>query len=709
MALFNHTSREITAKIVYYGPAVCGKTTSLQAIHQKIAPNQRGKLLSLATETDRTIFFDLLPLKLGEIKGYKLRFQLYTVPGQVKYDNTRKLVLQGADAIVFVADSQKSRRQANIESFRNLQVNLLAQGQNPDEIPVVYEYNKRDVEGILSVQELDQDINPRALPYFETVANQGRGVMETLEAISKLTLESLEERLIGDQRSKTSAAMIASPEKEYPKKSTSPAPQDIMDLTLESPFEESGLSISDEDLAGLELESDLLTPSSKSSPSIQPPSLEDSFALSKPIGYGDDIKIEEAELADLQLIEDEPAIKSRFFDMKEVEAQAFRDLENFLGPLEDSSEIPEPSSSEESFEDSFVSSEESGVALPTEESLMNFKLEPEYEESEQALQESPLLEVGEALSELKPEKTGEYDNLLDLLSAEEQVSEQEADDLLNLDLGEEGMGSRAFLSDFPAGEDFLATSDVEDERAKELVEDFLSSTRSEEESSDVLEEDLFALTGSETVDSENIEALSSEEGTLESVFTSVSSAPVAPGVESPEEKPAERVQSSRGSETKAPEQPIERELKPVPVPEAPSSTLEDPYSGLLKFSKSLCQKAHEFFAMEISPDISLTVFYYYLAVETALKAVALKFDTCNPEIASMPLLLDSIEEETGKSIGGRRLLEERIIKAKNDLQLRLLFPDIETCQMISRTAERFIETLAQDFLNIDFSKLEVVP
>ena len=150
MALFNYANREITAKLVYYGPGMCGKTTSLQYIHERIAPAQRGRLLSLATETDRTIFFDLLPLKLGEIRGFKLRFQLYTVPGQPKYNKTRKLVLQGADAIVFVADSQKSRQKDNIESFQNLRENLKEQGKNVEELPLVYSYNKRDLQDLLS-------------------------------------------------------------------------------------------------------------------------------------------------------------------------------------------------------------------------------------------------------------------------------------------------------------------------------------------------------------------------------------------------------------------------------------------------------------------------------------------------------------------------------------------------------------------------------
>src|SRR5512136_259468 len=182
MALFNYANREITAKIVYYGPGVCGKTTSLQYIHERIAPEQRGRLLSLATETDRTIFFDLLLLKLGEISGFKLRFQLYTVPGQVKYNKTRKLVLQGADAIVFVADSQNSRREANIESFRNLQENLKAQGKRLEDLPIVYEYNKQDLPKKIATEELNKMLNPKKLPFFPAVATKGLGVMETLEA-----------------------------------------------------------------------------------------------------------------------------------------------------------------------------------------------------------------------------------------------------------------------------------------------------------------------------------------------------------------------------------------------------------------------------------------------------------------------------------------------------------------------------------------------
>lgn len=197
MPIFNYRSKEIIAKIVYYGPGLCGKTTSLQHIHQQAIPEQKGELYFLATETDQTIYFELLPLHVGEIKDFKLRFQVYTVPGQVKYNNTRKAVLQGVDAIVFVADSQRSRRKANLISFENLKYNLKG-GYNVllENIPLVYEYNKRDMGDILTVAELSRDLNLRNLPYVETIATEGKGVLEAFESISSLAIKSLEKRLL---------------------------------------------------------------------------------------------------------------------------------------------------------------------------------------------------------------------------------------------------------------------------------------------------------------------------------------------------------------------------------------------------------------------------------------------------------------------------------------------------------------------------------
>jgi signal recognition particle receptor subunit beta len=192
MALVNHTTREINAKIVYYGPGLCGKTTNIHLIYHRIAPGQRGKLISLATETDRTLFFDFLPVELGTIKNYKVRFHLYTVPGQVFYNATRKLVLKGADGVIFVADSQRAMLDANIESMANLRDNFADQGVNLNEFPVAIQYNKRDLPDIMSVEELNAALNPRDVPFYEAVATTGDGVLKTFTAISKLVLQDMQ-------------------------------------------------------------------------------------------------------------------------------------------------------------------------------------------------------------------------------------------------------------------------------------------------------------------------------------------------------------------------------------------------------------------------------------------------------------------------------------------------------------------------------------
>jgi signal recognition particle receptor subunit beta len=194
MSLVNYSTREITSKIVYYGPGRSGKTTNLQYIHGQVPEDRRGRMVSLATETDRTLFFDFLPLDLGTISGFQTRFQLYTVPGQVYYDATRKLVLQGADGVVFVADSQRQQRDENVESFRNLQVNLLEQGVDPRTIPIVLQYNKRDLPDVMSMDEMDDLLNYRDLPRFEAQALGGVGVFDTLKGISELVLRRLSQR-----------------------------------------------------------------------------------------------------------------------------------------------------------------------------------------------------------------------------------------------------------------------------------------------------------------------------------------------------------------------------------------------------------------------------------------------------------------------------------------------------------------------------------
>ncbi len=191
MVLFNYSIKAITAKVVYYGPGLCGKTTNLQYIHGKMNPESRGKLLSLATETDRTLFFDFLPMNLGKIRGFHVRFQLYTVPGQVYYNATRRLVLKGADAVVFVADSQKEMLGKNLESLENLNENLRANGLDPDTIPLVIQYNKRDLPNIMEIGELNGAINLRDVPFQSAIAVTGEGVLETFKLVTRELMQAL--------------------------------------------------------------------------------------------------------------------------------------------------------------------------------------------------------------------------------------------------------------------------------------------------------------------------------------------------------------------------------------------------------------------------------------------------------------------------------------------------------------------------------------
>jgi hypothetical protein len=193
MSLVNFAAREITCKLVYYGPGRSGKTTNLQYIHGRVPELRRGRMISLATQSDRTLFFDFLPLELGQISGFTTRFQLYTVPGQVYYNATRRLVLQGADGVVFVADSQARRFEDNVESFQNLQENLLDQGVDIRELPLVIQYNKQDLPPglVLTPAELDDALNFRAVPSLSADALHGQGVFETLKQLSSLVLQRL--------------------------------------------------------------------------------------------------------------------------------------------------------------------------------------------------------------------------------------------------------------------------------------------------------------------------------------------------------------------------------------------------------------------------------------------------------------------------------------------------------------------------------------
>lgn len=198
MATFNNQTREIRAKIVYYGAGQSGKTTNIQYVHAKLKPDLRGELMTLATEQDRTLFFDYLPVDLGEISGFKTRIQLYTVPGQVYYNSTRKLVLKSADGIVFVADSSRKFMKDNLESFQNLIDNLRDYGLKITDLPVVMQYNKRDVPDAVSVDEFQEKLNRYGFPYFEATASSGTGVLPAFQALSKLVMKHIKDTALAN-------------------------------------------------------------------------------------------------------------------------------------------------------------------------------------------------------------------------------------------------------------------------------------------------------------------------------------------------------------------------------------------------------------------------------------------------------------------------------------------------------------------------------
>lgn len=191
MSMINYASREINCKVVYYGTGLGGKTTNLEYIYSRVNPDTKGKMISLATETERTLFFDFLPIDLGEVRGFKTRFHLYTVPGQVYYNASRKLILKGVDGVIFVADSQAERMEANVEAMHNLYENLESYGYDLTQIPFAIQYNKRDLSNAMAVEELRAQLNPAGVPDYEGVAIEGKGVFETLGSVSKLVVQSL--------------------------------------------------------------------------------------------------------------------------------------------------------------------------------------------------------------------------------------------------------------------------------------------------------------------------------------------------------------------------------------------------------------------------------------------------------------------------------------------------------------------------------------
>lgn len=238
MVLFNHATREMTAKIVYYGPGLCGKTTNLMVIFDKLDPKSKGKMLSLATKTDRTLFFDLLPVDIGKVGPFNLKIQLYTVPGQVFYNETRKLVLRGADSVVFVADSQPAMVDANRESFANLLENLEENQIDPNDTPIIIQYNKRDLPGVLPVETLQESLGFEGYPYTEASALKGEGVMETFKLVSKLTAKHLYSRLKGGKseaprKSGTTPAVAPAPKVEA---KAAPAPEPELPTSAYDPM-----------------------------------------------------------------------------------------------------------------------------------------------------------------------------------------------------------------------------------------------------------------------------------------------------------------------------------------------------------------------------------------------------------------------------------------------------------------------------------------
>ncbi len=256
MAVINYLKKEISAKIVYYGPSLCGKTTNIQSIYTGIKPEQKGKLVSLATEADRTLFFDFLPIEIANVRGFKTRLHFYTVPGQVYYNSTRRAVLTGVDGLVFVADSQRDKMEENIESLNNLEENLNYYGKTIKTLPLVIQYNKRDLQDVISVAEMNQIMNPEGYPSTEAVATSGTGVLETLTLITKMVLQHIEKGASPQQKKfqpgfQPARPSTAAEDKEppaVPKVSPGRAeapdtaagrvvPEDIIDLAPEEPVQ----------------------------------------------------------------------------------------------------------------------------------------------------------------------------------------------------------------------------------------------------------------------------------------------------------------------------------------------------------------------------------------------------------------------------------------------------------------------------------------
>jgi signal recognition particle receptor subunit beta len=294
MVFFNHATRQMTAKIVYYGPGLCGKTTNLNTIYGKTSQKARGEMVSLNTETDRTLFFDLLPMDVGMVGGFKTKLQLYTVPGQVFYNSTRKLVLKGVDGIVFVVDSQTPMLDACKESYQNLLENMKELGIEVSAIPVVYQWNKRDLKNVVSVEELERTFNERGLPSFQAVASDGSGVFETLRGITKLALAHIKAHHLGETAGPkaapapppTPAPAAHSPSMPTPAQaldlSDLSAAGDFMDATHPGPMEITGITMDAPDFP----EPPEPAPKAAPQPEASGPARED-FLATRPVSASD--------------------------------------------------------------------------------------------------------------------------------------------------------------------------------------------------------------------------------------------------------------------------------------------------------------------------------------------------------------------------------------------------------------------------------------
>jgi len=740
MALFNYANREITAKLVYYGPGVCGKTTSLQYIHERIAPAQRGRLLSLATETDRTIFFDLLPLKLGEIRGFKLRFQLYTVPGQPKYNKTRKLVLQGADAIVFVADSQKFRQEDNIKSFQNLRENLEEQGKNLEDLPLAYGYNKRDLKDLLSVEDLNQALNPKNLPHFSTIATQGVGVMETLEIISKIALQDIENRLTA---STTAESSESAEEEEF-----SMTGDELLDLTGGEDLSDTSLTFSSDELDALKLESDLDALDSDAK------SLE-----TRPIGYDNNIPIEEVEIREEDVAHTGTLKESEFFNLKNIEEQALRELDEFIGGKADDEplmfdapeESTQPSASEqteeetleetleETFEFALVDNPDAEKSTRFDGGGLDFSfsadvpeepVELEQEESEET-SELASLESDDTLEFSLDEETqagespqdisakGEIESLdlsesdLDLAFDEEEAEKTEP--LPSFALPEEDVRGEPTLLATDEDELLEFTLDEESQANRNPVED---SAKEEIESPDLSESNLeLSLDEEETEDQKPFvsEPENSEDQPPEpfdfritdSVRFEMQHSEEISSVTPFEKQLDELSEEMFTTEEEMPSDKFQPETSAI-AEEETFQTISDESTRLTVTAKYFYQRGETYRAEQTVHNNILAILMYYAAIDTELKAAALKYETCNPAVASLKIILDSIEEETGKTISGKKSIMDNILKIKDNIQLETVYPDNETCDLAARICERFLTTFSEEFLSIDFTELSPV-